>query len=208
MPDVAPNELLALAVAIAFAAGLNLSAVVVTLGLLSQAEVLVLPGSIAVVGEWWVIGIAALLFVVEFFADKIPAFDLVWNALLTFIRVPAGAVLAFAATESLSPGTQAVAVVAGAGLAAAAHGAKLALRSSVTLSPEPASNVILSLTEDVVAVGLTWFAAAYPLAAAAVVIVLVVITLVVIRTVWRAGRTLFRGAAHQWSASRSPGAKS
>jgi hypothetical protein len=199
MAGFSTDGLLALAIAISFAAGLNLSAVLVTLGLLSQAGILVLPGPIAIVGEWWVIVAASGLFLVEFFADKVPAFDLVWNALLTFIRVPAGALLAFAATDALSPGMQIGAAVAGGGVTLAAHGAKLALRSTVSASPEPFSNVGLSLMEDVAAVGLTWFAVEHPFIAAAIVIGLVVLTIVLIRWVLMAARALMRGAARQWA---------
>ena len=187
--------LMALAIAIAFAAGLNLSAVMVTLGLLAQAGVVALPGPIAIIGEWWVIGVAACLLVIEFFADKIPAFDLVWNALMLFIRVPAGAVLAFAATDALSPTLQVVAAVAGGGVALAASGAKLALRSTVTASPEPFSNAGLSLLEDLVAIGLTWFAVEHPYVAATIVLILVALTIVMIRWVALAARAFFRGTA-------------
>lgn len=205
MTEFSTEGLLALAIAISFAAGLNLSAVLVTLGLLSQAGILVLPGPIAIVGEWWVIVAASVLFVVEFFADKIPAFDLVWNALLTFIRVPAGALLAFAATDALSPGMQVAAAVAGGGVTLAAHGAKLALRSAATTSPEPFSNVAFSLMEDVAAVGLTWFAVEHPYIAAAIVVGLVVVTVVLIRWVLMAARALLRGAARQWSGGAGAG---
>ena len=199
------EELLALAIAIAFAAGLNLSAVLVTLGLLAQADILVLPGPIAIVGEWWVIGASAALFVVESFADKVPAFDLVWNALLTFIRVPAGAVLAFAATDALGPGLQTTAALAGGAATLAAHGAKLTLRSSVSASPEPFSNVGLSVIEDVAAIGLTWFAVEHPYLAAAVVIALLVAAIILVRMIVRAVRALFRGASRQWT-DRTAGA--
>jgi hypothetical protein len=185
--------LVALAIAVAFAAGLNLSAVMVTLGLLAQGGVVALPGPIAVIGEWWVIAVAAGLLVVESFADKIPAFDLVWNALMLFIRVPAGALLAFVATDALSPELQMVATLAGGAVALAASGAKLALRSTVTASPEPFSNVGLSVLEDLVAIGLTWFAVEHPYAAAAIVLILVALTIVMIRWIVRAARTFFLG---------------
>jgi hypothetical protein len=193
-PD-STEGLVALAIAIAFAAGLNLSAVMVTLGLLAQADVVGLPAPIAIVGEWWVIALAAVLLVIESFADKIPAFDLAWNAVMLFIRVPAGALLAFAATHTLSPGLQAIAAVAGGGVALAASGAKLALRSTVTASPEPFSNVGLSLLDDLVAIGLTWFAVEHPYAAAAIVLILVAITIIMIRWVLLAARAYFRGTA-------------
>jgi Flp pilus assembly pilin Flp len=191
------NELLALAIAISFAAGLNVSAVLVTLGLLSQAGVLVLPTPIAIVGQWWVIGVGGALFLLESFGDKIPAFDLIWNALLTVIRVPAGALLAFAATDALSPGMQLAAAAGGGAVTFAAHGAKTALRGSIAASPEPFSNIGLSLIDDVVAVGLTWFAVEHPYLAAAIALVLVAAAVLVIRWILLALRALFRGAARQ-----------
>lgn len=194
-----PDAWLALAIAISFAAGLNLSAVLLTLGLLSQAGMIVLPAPIAIVGEWWVIGVASALCLIELVADKIPAFDLVWNALLTFIRVPAGAVLTFAAADSLSPGLQLTAAAAGGAITFAAHGAKLALRSAATTSPEPFSNVGLSVVDDIVAVGLTWFAVQHPYLAAAIVLVLVAAAVLLIRWVIAAIRAVFRGARQQLS---------
>src|SRR5687767_9742808 len=97
-----PAELVALVVATSFAAGLNVSATVATIGVLARAGVMVLPDGLDVVSSWWVIGAALGLFVVEFVLDKIPGIDLLWNALQTFVRVPAGAVLAYGATAELS----------------------------------------------------------------------------------------------------------
>src|SRR5712692_8406300 len=150
------HELLALLVATSFAAGLNLYATVATLGLLSRAGVLPLPPALQLLDNWYVIAISAALFLIEFFADKIPAFDLIWNALHTFVRVPVAGLLAFEATKQLSPEQQLLATLLGAGVALAAHGGKTAVRAAVTPSPEPLSNITLSLGEDVLAVGLTW----------------------------------------------------
>jgi len=133
-----------------------------------------------------VIGASALLFVVEFFADKIPAFDLVWNALHTFVRAPAAALLAYRATAQLSPGKQLLAALAGGLIAFAAHGGKTAVRAAVTPSPEPLSNISLSLGEDVFAIFLTWFATKQPYLAAGIVLWLLVVIVVVIRWVLRA----------------------
>lgn len=193
------HELLALAIVVSFAAGLNLSAVILTLGLLSKAGALVLPGPIEMLGDWWVIGISGTLFVIELLADKIPAFDLIWNALLTFIRVPAGALLAFAYADTLSPGMQLLAAILGGGVTFAAHGAKLTLRSAVSTSPEPFSNVGLSVADDVAAIGLTWFAAEYPLLAATIAVILLVGIFFLIRWVLATVRAVFRGAARQIS---------
>jgi len=188
------QELVALIVAVSFAAGLNVYATVATLGLLAHTNVLVLPDALHPIASWWVIGASVVLFAVEFFADKIPAFDLVWNALHTFIRIPVAALIAWRATATLTPQEQLLATLLGAGIAFAAHGGKSAVRAAVTPSPEPLSNIGLSLGEDVVAISLTWLATQHPYVAGIIAGVLVLVILLVIRWVWRALRTLFRGA--------------
>src|SRR5437660_4075955 len=142
------HELLVLLVATSFAAGLNLYATVATLGLLSRAGVLPLPPALQLLDNWYVIAISAALFLIEFFADKVPAFDLVWNALHTFIRVPVAALLAWRATATLSPAEQLAATLLGGAIALIAHGGKTGVRAAVTPSPEPFSNIGLSLGED------------------------------------------------------------
>jgi hypothetical protein len=187
-------ELVALIVAVSFAAGLNVYATVATLGLLAHAGVLVLPDALHLLASWWVIGASAALFAVEFFADKIPAFDLVWNALHTFIRVPVAALLAWRATANLTPTEQLLATLLGGLIALAAHGGKTAVRAAVTPSPEPFSNIGLSLGEDVVAIALTWLATVHPLIGGSIALVFVLVIVLLIRWVWRALRALFRGA--------------
>ena len=191
------HELLALLVATSFAAGLNLYATVATLGLLSRAGVLPLPPSLQLLDNWYVIAISAALFLIEFFADKIPAFDLIWNALHTFIRVPIAGLLAYRATAQLSPTQQILAAVLGSAIALAAHGGKTAARAAVTPSPEPLSNITLSLGEDALAIFLTWFATKHPYIAAAIVLGLVVVIITLIRWVVRSLRALFRGAERE-----------
>ena len=195
------EDLPAILVATSFAAGLNVYATVATLGLLSRTNVVALPPALHLVSSWYVIGVCAVMFAIEFIADKIPAFDLIWNALHTFVRVPIAALLAYGASAHLSPETQMVATIAGGVIALAAHGGKTAARAAVTPSPEPFSNIALSAGEDVVAVGLTWFAAAHPVLAALVVIVLLVVVVLTIRFIWRALRRLFRGAEKQLAES-------
>ena len=188
------NELVAAVVATSFAAGLNLYATVATLGVLAHLGLLSLPPALEILASWWVIGASTALFGIEFFADKIPAFDLVWNALHTFIRVPVAALLAYRATAALSPGEQLLATAVGAAIAFAAHGGKTAARAAVTASPEPLSNAALSLGEDGLAIFLTWFATRHPYSAAAIVAVFLVIVVLLARWVWRSLRALFRGA--------------
>jgi hypothetical protein len=189
-----PNEIAAALVAISFAAGLNVYATLATLGLLAHAGVLPLPAPLHLLASWWVIGASLALFLLEFFADKIPAFDLVWNALHTFIRVPVAALLAYGATSQLSPEKQLLATLLGGAIALAAHGGKTAVRAAVTPSPEPLSNIGLSLGEDALAIFLTWFATQHPYLAAALAVCFLLIIVMLVRWVVRALRALFRGA--------------
>jgi hypothetical protein len=193
------NELAALLVATSFAAGLNLYATIATLGLLSHFGLVHLPPTLQLLSTWTVIVVSFALFAVEFFADKVPAFDLLWNALHTFIRVPVAAVLAYRATAQLSAGEQLLAATAGGLIALAAHGGKTAVRAAVTPSPEPLSNIGLSFGEDIVAIGLTWFATRHPYLAAAVVVWFLIIIIVLVRWIVRALRSLFRGAQSRLS---------
>jgi uncharacterized protein DUF4126 len=195
------TELVGLIVAVSFAAGLNVYATVATLGLLAHAGVLDLPSGLHLLSSWWVIAASAALFAVEFFADKIPAFDLFWNALHTFVRVPIAALIAYGATSQLSPEKQLLAALAGGAIALAAHGGKTAARVAVTPSPEPASNIALSTGEDALAIFLTWFATQHPIMAAAIVAVFLAVIAVVIRWVIRALKNLFRGAEDELAAA-------
>jgi len=194
MVQIPPGELFALLAAIGFAAGLNLYATVAVLGLLAHFGHLPLPPGLQLLEGWPVIVASTALFAIEFFADKIPAFDLIWNALHTFIRVPVAGLLAYEATSQLSPERQLLATLLGAAVALAAHGGKTAARVAVTPSPEPMSNISLSLGEDVVAIGLTWLATRHPYVAGTLAVIFVLTILLLIRLVIRAMRALFRGA--------------
>src|SRR5207244_5213648 len=119
-------------------------ATVATLGLLARADIVALPPSLTLVTSWWIISACAALYLVEFVADKIPAFDLVWNALQTFVRVPVAALLAYGATMQLPLGEQLLATTAGGLIALAAHGGKTAARVAVTPSPAPLPHVARS----------------------------------------------------------------
>lgn len=189
-----PDQTAAMLAGTSFAAGLNVYATIATLGLLSRAGWITLPSSLDILRSWWIIAVCLALFSLEFFADKVPAFDLIWNALHTFIRIPVAAVLAYVASSHLSPGMQLASAVLGGLIAFAAHGGKTALRAAVTPSPEPFSNMALSFGEDVGAIGLTWIATEHPYIAAAIVLVLLVLVVLVMRWVIRALQGLFRRA--------------
>jgi hypothetical protein len=195
-----PDQLVALMIAVSFAAGLNVYATVATLGLLGHTRWLALPASLHLLTDWWVIAAALALFAVDFFADKIPGFDLFWNALHTFIRVPVAALMAFQAAANLSPGEQLAATLAGGMIAFIAHGGKTAARVAVTPSPEPFSNIALSLGGDGLAVGLTWLSTWKPYIAAGIAVVMVVIALVLIRLMGHAMKSMFRSRAKTASA--------
>jgi len=194
---IPPAELFALLAAIGFAAGLNLYATVAVLGLLARFGHLPLPPGLHLLQSWPIIAASLALFAIEFFADKIPAFDLIWNALHTFVRVPVAGLMAYQATSQLSPGEQLLATLLGAAVALAAHGAKTAARVAVTPSPEPISNITLSLGEDILAVGLTWLATRHPYVAGTLAVIFVIVVFVMVRFVIRALRALFRGAERE-----------
>jgi Domain of unknown function (DUF4126) len=188
------SQIVAILAGASFAAGLNVYATLATLGLLARSGAVQLPPALHIVESWPVIVVALIMFVIEFFADKIPAFDLIWNGLHTFIRIPIAALLAYGATSQMSPATQAIATVLGGSIAFAAHGGKTAVRAAVTPSPEPVSNIALSMGEDVTAIGLTWFATQHPYIGAAIAIILVVLTVLMIRWIVRVLRRLYRRA--------------
>jgi hypothetical protein len=186
-----PSTIAALVIAASFAAGLNVYATVLTLGLLAHAHWVALPPGLEGLANWWIIAVSGTLFAVEFFADKIPGLDLLWNGLHTFIRIPIAALLAYRATTQLTPGMQLLATAMGAAIALAAHGSKTAARALVTPSPEPVSNIALSGTEDVAAVGITWLATQHPWAAASITLALLLVTVLSIRWVVKALRGVF-----------------
>jgi hypothetical protein len=189
------DQTVAMIAGTSFAAGLNVYATVGSLGLLSRFGVIHLPAKLDVLESWWIIAISLAMFALEFFADKIPVFDLLWNALHTFVRIPVAAYVAYAATSQLSPPMQLLSTLMGAGIAFAAHGGKTAVRAAVTPSPEPLSNMALSFGEDVGAISLTWVATQHPYIAAGIVALLLVLVVLFARRVVRSLQTLYRRAA-------------
>ena len=132
-----PIQTLSLALGAGFSSGLNLYATVATLGLLQRFGVVHLPASLQALGHPWVIGIAAALYLVEFFADKIPYLDMVWDFVHTFIRPPAAALLAYAATGGAGAEWRWGAALLAGGVALTSHGTKASARAAVNTSPEP-----------------------------------------------------------------------
>jgi hypothetical protein len=187
----AGNELTAFLVVVCFAAGINVYATIVMLGVLSHAQILALPPGLHVLETWYVLAVCGVLFLVEFVGDKIPVLDLLWNAAHTFVRIPVAALLAYAATPQLPDWERLLATFFGSLIALAAHGGKTAARAAVTHSPEPFSNITLSLGEDALVAFLLWYATHHPYAAAAIVGVLLIAVAAMIRVVALALANLF-----------------
>src|SRR5690242_12047880 len=185
-------QIVSLVIGASFAAGLNVYAMLATLGFLGRFHVVDLPPALHTVENPWIIAVAVAMFVLHFFADKIPAFDLVWNALHTFIRIPLAALVAYGATSQLSPPLQIASTALAAIISGVAHTGKFAARAAVTPSPEPFSNMALSAGEDVASIGLTWFATQHPYWSAAIAFALVIAAVVLIRMFAKASIALFR----------------
>jgi Domain of unknown function (DUF4126) len=183
-----PIQTLSLALGAGFSSGLDLYATVATLGLLQRFGIVRLPASLEVLAHPWVIGIAAGLYLVEFFADKFPYFDTIWDLIHTFIRPPAAALLAYAAAGSAGPEWRWGAALLAGGVALTSHGTKASARAAVNTSPEPLSNWTLSLGEDVLAVWLSWMANAHPLATTIVVAVLLAVCVFLLYHLFRFAR--------------------
>ncbi len=186
--------LLGLALSAALTAGLNLYATVLVLGVLQRLDVVTLPGDLPVLADPWVLGVAGALFLIEFVADKIPWVDSLWDAVHTFVRVPAGAALAWSAAANLPPGQQVALGLLGGTLAFAAHGTKLSLRAGVNTSPEPFTNWALSLLEDAFVVVSTIVAAIHPAVALAIVALFLALAAAFAVFLWRGLKRVFRSA--------------
>jgi hypothetical protein len=184
---------LSLALGSAWTSGINLYATVSMLGLLQKFGATKLPGGLDVLDNWWIIGVAGFLYLIEFFADKIPYVDSVWDVVHTFIRVPAGAIVAYAATNDMDASLAVIATLLGGGLAFSSHGTKAALRAGANLSPEPVSNWTLSIVEDIIAFAGSLLAVFAPILIAVVLLVFAVFFLWFAPKVFRAVRKLFNG---------------
>jgi hypothetical protein len=197
---------LGVAMGTAWLSGINLYATAATLGLLQRFDLVHLPGELGVLGNWWVIGVAAGMYLVEFIADKISAVDSVWDVVHTFVRVPAGAVMAAAAFSRADPAVRIIALLVGGGVALSSHGAKAAVRATANLSPEPFSNIALSLAEDAVAFGSSLLIAWFP------VVMLGIVTLFLLTFFWLAPKFLlsikrrfgFRGVTDATTSASGP----
>ena len=176
----------------AWLSGINLYATVLTLGLLQRFHVAHLPGDLSYLSHTWVLIAAGSLYAIEFIADKIPAVDSAWDMVHTFIRVPAGAILAATAFAHFDPSVRFIALLAGGGVALSSHSAKTATRLAANTSPEPFSNIALSLLGDGIAVGGSVLVAKHPLILLTIVVIAVVLSVLLMRWIWQRMKRLFR----------------
>jgi len=170
-------EALSLAMGTAWTSGINLYATIAALGIAGQMDMIDLPPELQVLAHPMVIGVACIMYLIEFFADKVPYVDSGWDALHTFIRVPAGAILAARSLGDLNPALELAALLAGGTVALAAHGTKATARLAINASPEPFSNWLASVTEDVTVFGSIWIMFNHPLIM--IILVLTFLALVV-----------------------------
>ena len=181
-----------LASLLAWASGVRLYLAVFAVGFAGYLGYLDLPSGLKVLQHPWVIGSAGFLLVMEFLADKVPGIDSAWDAIHTFIRIPAGAMLAAGATgDTLSALTVAAGLLGGT-ITAGTHFTKAGSRAMINTSPEPVSNWAASFTEDAMVLGAIWFAFAYPVAFLLLLVLFILVMIWILPKLWRGVRTMFR----------------
>jgi hypothetical protein len=176
---------IALSMGAAWASGLNLYAAILTLGILGTTGDITLPQNLHILTNPWVMGGAGLMFLTEFIADKIPGVDSGWDAVHTFIRIPAGAVLAAGAVGDVNPALGLTAAILGGGIAAGTHATKAGSRIIINTSPEPFTNIAASVTEDVAVVAGLWTALNYPVAFICLIILFILLVIWLLPKIWR-----------------------
>jgi hypothetical protein len=188
-------EALSLAMGTAWTSGINLYATIAALGIAGRSEMIHLPPELQVLTHPAVIAIACVMYVIEFFADKVPYVDSGWDVLHTFIRVPAGAILAAKSLGDMNPALELAALLAGGTVALAAHGTKATVRLAINTSPEPFSNWAASFAEDVTVLGSIWMVFNHP------ILMLILVVSFMALVVWLVPR-LFRLAKRGFQALR------
>lgn len=182
---------------VAWASGINLYAAVFMLGYLGMTGNIALPPDLQVLSDPLVLAAAGLMYCVEFFADKTPGVDTGWDGIHTFIRIPAGAMLAAAAVGEISPAAQLAAGLLGGTLAAGSHLTKAGSRVLINTSPEPVSNWTASIAEDIAVFAGLWAALHHPWLFLALLVLFIALTIWLLPKLWRALRKLF-GAVARW----------
>jgi len=184
-------QIISLTMGVAWASGINLYAAIFMLGWMGSTGDFNLPPDLEVLMNPLVMTAAGFMYCVEFFADKIPGVDTGWDAIHTFIRIPAGAMLAAAAVGDASPAIELTAFILGGTLATGSHAAKAGSRVLINSSPEPFTNWTASIAEDVAVIGGLWTALHYPWLFVAALIVFIIVLIWLLPKLWRTLKRLF-----------------
>lgn len=197
-------ETIALTMGVAWASGINLYATIATLGLLGATGNIDLPPDLEILMDPLVIGAAGFMYFVEFFADKTPGVDSGWDTLHTFIRIPAGAILAAGAVGDVGAGAELAAIIGGGTLAGATHFTKAGTRLAINTSPEPVTNWTASFLEDVAVIAGLWTALHYPVVFLALLAAFVVLMVWLLPKIWRALRAVYRRLQNMFGRNSGP----
>ncbi len=198
-------ETISLTMGVAWASGINLYAAILVLGGLAATGNMTLPPGLEVLTEPMVLFAAAVMYFVEFFADKIPGVDTGWDSIHTFIRIPAGAMLAAGAVGDVTPAVAIAAGLLGGGLSAGTHATKAGSRVMINTSPEPVTNWVVSVAEDVAVIGGLWAALHYPWAFVGALIVFIILMIWLLPKIWRGVKKVFQFIGRILSGKRDYG---
>ncbi len=185
-------QTIALTMGVAWASGINLYATLLVLGFFANTGDVVLPPDLEIVANPLVMTAAGLMYCVEFFADKIPGVDTGWDAIHTFVRIPAGALLAAGAVGEVGPAVQVAAALVGGGLATLTHAGKAGSRVMINSSPEPFTNWAASITEDIVVVAGVWTSITHPALFIIVLVIFIVFMAWLLPKIWSGIKKVFR----------------
>jgi len=199
---------IALTMGVGWASGINLYAAILMLAILGATGNVVLPPELQVLMSPLVIGAAAIMYLVEFFADKVPGVDTGWDTIHTFIRIPAGALLAAAAVGPVNPALAVAAALLGGGMAAVSHATKAGTRVLINNSPEPFTNWAASLAEDVMVIVGIWAALHHPWFFLIFLIAFMLLAIWLLPKIWQGMKKIFRTIGRLFTREPSPGAPS
>lgn len=198
-------EVIALMMGAAWASGINLYATILVLGWMGGAGHVDLPPDLQVLMEPSVMFAAGIMYFIEFFADKTPGVDTGWDAMHTFVRIPAGALMAAGASGALEigPAAELIALLLGGSLAATSHATKAGSRVLINTSPEPVSNWTASIAEDIAVIGGLWAALHYPIAFLLGLILFIALVIWLLPKLWRAIKRI-AGMLRRWFSGKKP----
>ncbi len=197
-------NIIALSMGAAWASGINLYATIVMLGYMGITGNIELPPGLQILSDPMVMGAAGLMYCVEFFADKIPGIDSSWDTLHTFIRIPAGAMLAASAVGDVTPAIELSAALLGGTLAAGSHTTKAGSRLLINASPEPFSNWTASIGEDLLVIGGLWAALNHPVLFIIGLIIFIMLMIWLLPRLWRLIKHIFRQIGHWFGLCEAP----